>query len=110
MGTETKERVWGLAQGPYAGLDHCHLTELLEEREGLVVSRSTLRRIFTPQILWPDLIQSLYTNHGRSPFTATLHSLLTAEDTPLSFLHTISYTTTHTIGLTVGGVPGKLEQ
>lgn len=43
--TETKERVWELAQGTYAGLNHCHLTEVLKEREGIHLSRSTLRRI-----------------------------------------------------------------
>lgn len=42
---ETKERVRELAQGTYAGLNHCHLTEVLEEREGIHLSRSTLRRI-----------------------------------------------------------------
>lgn len=40
-----RSRVRELAQGPYAGVNHSHLTELLEEREGLRVSRSTLRRI-----------------------------------------------------------------
>ncbi len=37
--------VRGLAQGRYRGLNHCHLTELLAEREGLVLSRSTVRHI-----------------------------------------------------------------
>ncbi len=32
-------------KGTYAGLNHTHLTELLEEREGIDLSRSTVRRI-----------------------------------------------------------------
>ncbi len=45
VGEEVKARVQELAQGRYQGLNHCHLTELLAEREGLVLSRSTVRRI-----------------------------------------------------------------
>ncbi len=40
-----KEQVIALAGGKYAGVNHTHLTELLAEREGLVLSRSTVRRI-----------------------------------------------------------------
>lgn len=36
--------VW-LATGQYPGANHSHLTELLEEREGLRLSRSTVRRM-----------------------------------------------------------------
>src|SRR3990170_346721 len=45
LGEEVKARVRELAQGRYQGVNHCHLTELLAEREGICVSRSTLRRI-----------------------------------------------------------------
>ena len=40
-------KVWvrELAQGLYAGVNYCHLTELLEEREGLCLSRSSVRRM-----------------------------------------------------------------
>ncbi len=44
---ETRRRVVALAQGPYAGCNHHHLEELLAEREGLMVSRSSLWRILT---------------------------------------------------------------
>lgn len=40
-----RKLVVALAQGPYAGCNHYHLTELLGEREGLCLSRSTVRRI-----------------------------------------------------------------
>lgn len=40
-----KEGVVALARGAYQGLNHTHLAELLWEREGLRLSRSTLRRI-----------------------------------------------------------------
>ena len=43
--TGTQRRVRELAEGPYAGLNHTHLTELLSEREGIDLSRSTVRRI-----------------------------------------------------------------
>ncbi len=41
----TRTRVVALAQTTYAGINHQHLTELLEEREALVLSRPTLHRI-----------------------------------------------------------------
>ncbi len=34
-----------MANGPYVGCNHHHLTELLAEREGVHLSRSTVRRI-----------------------------------------------------------------
>ena len=34
-----------MAQGPYAGFNHTHLTEVLAEREDIRLSRSTVRRI-----------------------------------------------------------------
>ena len=34
-----------MAEGPYAGLNHTHLTEMLSEREGIDLSRSTVRRV-----------------------------------------------------------------
>lgn len=40
-----QERVRELAKGVYAGLNHTHLTEMLAEREGISLSRSTMRRI-----------------------------------------------------------------
>lgn len=40
-----KREVRELAQGLYHGVNHTHLTELMEEREGLSLSRSSIRRI-----------------------------------------------------------------
>lgn len=45
VGEEVRQCVVALAQGPYAGCNHYHLTEILVEREGLSLSRSTVRRI-----------------------------------------------------------------
>ena len=39
-----REQVLCLAQTPYGGCNDSHLTELLAEREGIRVSRSTVRR------------------------------------------------------------------
>lgn len=39
---ELRERVCALARGEYAGVNHSHLAELLREREGISVPRSTL--------------------------------------------------------------------
>ncbi len=39
------EQIVALAAGPYAGTNQQHLTELLAEREGIHVSRSTVRRV-----------------------------------------------------------------
>ena len=41
----TQQRVMELAKGPYAGLNHTHLTEMLAEREDVALSRSTVRRV-----------------------------------------------------------------
>lgn len=40
-----REQVRTLATGPYAGVNHTHLAELLVEREGITVPRSTLSDI-----------------------------------------------------------------
>ena len=44
---EVKARVLELAQERYQGTNHCHLTELLQEREGLSVCRSWVRQVLT---------------------------------------------------------------
>ena len=40
-----KKQVLELAQSTYAGCNHQHFTELLAEREGIILSRSSVRRI-----------------------------------------------------------------
>ena len=47
LSEETRNQVVALAQGRYAGFNHHHLTELLAEREGLAMSRSSVWRILT---------------------------------------------------------------
>jgi transposase len=42
---ETRQQVITLARTRYAGFNHTHLTELLAEREGLFLTRSTVRGI-----------------------------------------------------------------
>lgn len=44
-GEEIRRQVVELAQKKYEGFNHQHLTEMLQEREGLEVSRSSVRRI-----------------------------------------------------------------
>ena len=41
----TQEWVRELAKGTYTGFNHTHLTEMLAEREGIHLSRSTIRRL-----------------------------------------------------------------
>ena len=41
-----------LAQGRYAGCNQHHVRDLLEERDGIVVSRTTLRRILQEEGVW----------------------------------------------------------
>ena len=41
----TQQKVMELAKGPYAGFNHTHLAEVLAEREGITLSRSTVRRV-----------------------------------------------------------------
>jgi transposase len=45
LSEETRNQVVALDQGRYAGFNHHYLTELLAEREGLAMSRSSVRRI-----------------------------------------------------------------
>ncbi len=45
LGSGLRTRVIALAEGVYAGCNDQHLTELLAEREGVVLSRSSVRRI-----------------------------------------------------------------
>jgi hypothetical protein len=45
VAAEIHARAIALLQGPYAGLNDCHLTEKLWEVEGLRLSRSTVRRL-----------------------------------------------------------------
>lgn len=42
-----REQVISLAMGRYNGVNHTHLAELLAERAGILISRSTLRRVLT---------------------------------------------------------------
>ncbi len=42
---ETRRKVIALARTRYAGFNHTHLAEIIAEREGMVVSRSTVRSI-----------------------------------------------------------------
>ncbi|MBI2867675.1 MAG: helix-turn-helix domain-containing protein, partial [Chloroflexi bacterium] len=43
--TDTREKVLAVVRDRYGGINHTHLSELLAEREGLLVSRSTVRRL-----------------------------------------------------------------
>lgn len=45
LAEDLRQRVVALAESKYAGVNHQHLCELLAEREGIEVSRSSLRRI-----------------------------------------------------------------
>ena len=47
LSQEVKGKIVELSRNKYEGVNHCHFTELLAEREELLVSRSTLRRILT---------------------------------------------------------------
>lgn len=42
---DLREQLRALANGPYAGVNHTHLAELLREREGIAIPRSTLSDI-----------------------------------------------------------------
>jgi transposase len=47
LSEEIRKHVVELARGRYQGVNHHHLTELLDEQEGLVVSRPSVWRILT---------------------------------------------------------------
>lgn len=44
----TRQRILSLAQTTYTGANYQHLRDLLEEREGIVISRASVRRIVQP--------------------------------------------------------------
>src|SRR5579863_2911989 len=44
----TRQRISALAQSSYAGANYQHLRDLLQERDGIVVSRASVRRIVQP--------------------------------------------------------------
>ena len=47
VGDDIRRKIVDLVQGEYAGFNQQHYTELLAEREGISVSRSTVRRILS---------------------------------------------------------------
>ncbi len=56
---EIRNKVLDLARTTYAGLNHTHLTEILSEKEGISLSRSTVRNILVSE--------GLYSHHRRRP-------------------------------------------
>ena len=47
--SELKERVMTLAKRQYFDFNFSHLAEMLEEQEGIVISRETLRKWLRPE-------------------------------------------------------------
>ncbi len=45
LDSELRDKIIELGQTKYSGINHLHFTELLDEREGMVLSRSTIRRV-----------------------------------------------------------------
>lgn len=45
LDSELRERILQLARTTYAGVNTCHLVELIQEREQILISRSSLQRI-----------------------------------------------------------------
>ena len=45
VGAETRQKVTTLARTRYAGFNHTHLAEIMSEKEGVALSRSTVRSI-----------------------------------------------------------------
>ena len=62
---ETQQKLRELAQGPYAGLNHTHLTEMLAEREDIDLSRSTVRRLLLAKGLSSPRRRSAPKRYGR---------------------------------------------
>jgi transposase len=48
----TRKQISTLAQGRYAGCNQHHVRDLLEERDGIVVSRASVRRILQQEGVW----------------------------------------------------------
>ena len=59
-------QVIALASDRYLGVNHTHFTELLAEREGIVLSRSTVRRLLTSAGLSTILRLTLLNNKPES--------------------------------------------
>jgi transposase len=51
---EIRQQVIALAQGPYQGCNQHHLRDLLEERDGIVLSRASVHRILQEAHMLPE--------------------------------------------------------
>jgi transposase len=58
-------QIAALAEGPYAGVNQQHLTELLAEREGIRVSRSSVRRVLLAAGISPSRSRRRRAPHRR---------------------------------------------
>lgn len=54
IGDEIRQQVIALARGPYQGCNQQHLRDLLAEREGIVLSRASVHRIWQQAQLLPE--------------------------------------------------------
>ena len=61
-----KAQVIALASEEYHGVNHTHFTELLAERESIVLSRSTVRRFLTGAGIFSSIIRCCWLFEYRS--------------------------------------------
>lgn len=81
-----RERIVGLARTTYAGFNDHHLCEKLVEREGLSLSRETLRRLLRKQGLGPPRKRRAPAHRQRRVRSARLGELVQLDGSPHDWL------------------------
>lgn len=83
---DTAARIVALARGPSAGFTHQHFTELLAERQGVAVSRSTVRRLLLAAGLAPVRSRRPVVRRQRRERMAQAGMLVQADGSPHHWL------------------------
>lgn len=83
---ELRAHAAALLQGPYAGLNDCHLTEKLQEVEGLLLSRSSVRRLRQALGLPPKRRRRAGPGRTRRTPEAQMGALVQLDASPFAWL------------------------
>ena len=86
LDAEICARAAALLQGPYAGLNDCHLTEKLQEVEGLRLSRSSVRRLRRALGLPPKRRRRVGPGRIRRTPEARMGALVQLDASPFAWL------------------------
>ncbi len=86
LSAETRDAVRGLATGKYVGFNQVHLTEQLEDGEGIALSRSSVRRILLAQGIRSPRTRRPATHRSRRERRGQAGSLVQIDASPHDWL------------------------